>query len=1443
MENIIKKRNELHKFIITQDKLKQKSSNHIIDMDKYKDAKKNILNYNKKIKEFNLNKNVSINLTPNPKQIETNNEINNRINLVKNNQRVHENFINNQIQIINNKQENIIQKINILINIENKNNIYNEIKEANKNKLKNTLQCYLNLTKAIENNKIYLYELQNKIFESIELKNNNSIKETKDNYLIFYDKFKNFLLKEKLDLNSQIDQLKQDIDFVKQLQIQEKTDEINKLIQDIDFVKQSQIQEKTDEINKLIQDIDFVKQSQIQEKTDEINKLNQEKNDEINKLIQEKNVEINKLNQEKQANILIIMPTYNRSEYIEKSIKIINTQTHNNWVFLIIDDGSSENHKNKFREIKKKYESDKIIFQENKVNFHIAKTLNKGIEYLFNSKTNFTHFTWISDDNEYYPNFLKKLSHENTFFKYGAYDIQELNLKINTNKKQYKDFDDLLNDFKGCASFMWSKEAIEKIGFYDENIPGCEDFEYLLRTFKLNSESCKYIDVALMKYIRHEESLMEKNREAIINMKNDIISKYKYTENKYKYKISIVMAYYNRKPQTLETLKGFEKMYAGKYIFEVIIVDDNSNDENRLEEDIKQFTFPINLIVISKEEKGSRINSCIPYNRGFNEATGEVIIIQNPECLHIGDILKYIYLNFNYDSYLSFPCYNSNNYKVNEYIKNNIQFININNIEEFTKSFNQDANIENFPIWYQHPSIWNKNLHFCTAIHSEYLKILGGFDEIYKDGICFEDDSFIFNIKEILKLNIISINLKENVGVVHQYHGRSSGCCITSSNINIKQNAMYERFLLNENLFNYQKNINKSFDAPKIIHYYWDNFKKFSYVNLYSLKSSVYYNPDFIHIIWIPKNPQENITWNEFCNKDYNQDEKWEDYFNEIKNMKNVRIIYKNIAEFLNVDNEMSEIHKSDLFRYKILIKYGGIWCDLDIVFIKSITDIINFNFDSINFLVTYNSTFLVFPIGFLACKRNSSIFKLIYDTANINYDKNRYQCLGCECLLKVFLNNNNNYDNFIQLIKNKKFKYLDNGYLSYDNNDSELNIIMDNKFYMNFLWDELEELFIENKINKDLSKTVGFHWFNGSNITKKYLKEIIDYTIPDIFNGLIFSEKNKFHSNIKTITYFNIEIPSWGYFYKKYIKEFVNIINAKYTNIKLKEILINHYCDSNNILINELGSNSDELFIFDELAYTHLQVNYHYGNNEVKKHITYFLCRAQYISFFSEVFINNNLETIGNMIKNKEFCLLFFKNAKNIYLCNTKNINYLIENNIYDNITYFPAISYSIINNIVPLIMNKIQEIDILFYGNIIDNFTYRINGIENIDNFAKVNNYNFMKITDLHEDTKSNILTNTKIVIHIPSHEKLHTFPWAKVSELMCNKIFFIIEENEEMYIKNLDKIVIYYKQNDMIDLQDKIKYYLNNESERDKITENCFKYIKNNYNMDTLFDNIIC
>ena len=168
--------------------------------------------------------------------------------------------------------------------------------------------------------------------------------------------------------------------------------------------------------------------------------------------------------------------------------------------------------------------------RKNLIDIDISKTLNKGIQYLFDNDK-FTHFTWISDDNEYYPNFLNDLILNNTYFKYTSYDIQELDGSKCTNSKNYTDFNDILNNFNGCAAFMWTKDAIQKIGFYNETVPGCEDFEYLLRTFKKNDSESTFSNISTMKYVRHKDSLFFREKNFIIEQKKTILLIYKYFAN------------------------------------------------------------------------------------------------------------------------------------------------------------------------------------------------------------------------------------------------------------------------------------------------------------------------------------------------------------------------------------------------------------------------------------------------------------------------------------------------------------------------------------------------------------------------------------------------------------------------------------------------------------------------------------------------------------------------------------------------------------------------------------------------------------------------------------------------------------------------------------------------------------------------------------------------
>lgn len=91
--------------------------------------------------------------------------------------------------------------------------------------------------------------------------------------------------------------------------------------------------------------------------------------------------------------------------------------------------------------------------------------------------------------------------------------------------------------------------------------------------------------------------------------------------------ISIVSAYYNRKPQFYRTLKSISSSEIKD--FEYIVADDGSSNEHRLEDLINEFPF---LRVIRVEPKDKwYVNPCIPFNKGIFESKGNIILLQNPE--------------------------------------------------------------------------------------------------------------------------------------------------------------------------------------------------------------------------------------------------------------------------------------------------------------------------------------------------------------------------------------------------------------------------------------------------------------------------------------------------------------------------------------------------------------------------------------------------------------------------------------------------------------------------------------------------------------------------------------------------------------------------------------------------------------------------------------------
>ena len=222
--------------------------------------------------------------------------------------------------------------------------------------------------------------------------------------------------------------------------------------------------------------------------------------------------------------------------------------------------------------------------------------------------------------------------------------------------------------------------------------------------------------------------------------------------------ISIVMAYFNRRQQILNTLQNFQEFYASQYHFEVIIIDDNSIPEHQLTNDLFSFTFPIKYHIISKEEKGKRINSCIPFNKGFEMASGNIVVIQNPECCHMTDILGHVLEKLEKNDYFSYSCFSGNSHEVSKKILQK---------RALTPEIIQE-NLQIKPyLWYNHPKEKPSGYHFCSALHKSVLEKIGGFDTQLQWGYAFEDDLFLHNVQKWAKLFIVP---PDKGWVLHQYH-------------------------------------------------------------------------------------------------------------------------------------------------------------------------------------------------------------------------------------------------------------------------------------------------------------------------------------------------------------------------------------------------------------------------------------------------------------------------------------------------------------------------------------------------------------------------------------------------------------------------------------------------------------------------------------------------
>jgi len=219
------------------------------------------------------------------------------------------------------------------------------------------------------------------------------------------------------------------------------------------------------------------------------------------------------------------------------------------------------------------------------------------------------------------------------------------------------------------------------------------------------------------------------------------------------------MTYFERSAQLRNTLLSFVEHGYGPEV-EVIIVDDGSVAE-RAELPAFSCDFDIRIIYIEPAAKWYS-NSCIPFNLGFAAARGDIVILQNAECLHLGNIVNHARASVSRSNYLSYGCYS-----FDETASKAIE-IPGKGLAAIAKLVNSDVptTVDGGNGWYNHSVFRPVAYHFCAAIDRANLAKLGGFDERYARGIGYDDNEILERIRKLP----LEVRIVDEAIVVHQYH-------------------------------------------------------------------------------------------------------------------------------------------------------------------------------------------------------------------------------------------------------------------------------------------------------------------------------------------------------------------------------------------------------------------------------------------------------------------------------------------------------------------------------------------------------------------------------------------------------------------------------------------------------------------------------------------------
>lgn len=207
-------------------------------------------------------------------------------------------------------------------------------------------------------------------------------------------------------------------------------------------------------------------------------------------------------------------------------------------------------------------------------------------------------------------------------------------------------------------------------------------------------------------------------------------------------KYSFLMPFINRVTQLYWTLERMKTLWGDRRDFEVVVVIDSKETEENRQKVIGfiQYFSPYVRLKIVVDGSVDCYNPSPLFNQGAKVASGEFLIVTNPECSPETDVLAGLDEEFEKDpnAYVICAC----------------------------RSLYPNGGFER---WYEHSIYRPKGFHFCTALKASHYRGMGGFDEGYSKGWAYDDNDF----RETVKAYGLTFVRRDDLIVAHQAHARS----------------------------------------------------------------------------------------------------------------------------------------------------------------------------------------------------------------------------------------------------------------------------------------------------------------------------------------------------------------------------------------------------------------------------------------------------------------------------------------------------------------------------------------------------------------------------------------------------------------------------------------------------------------------------------------------